>query len=358
MQQSTSIFNQMNLPVSLITIFLGTTVYSSLACAQQLPISERQPQQQIISIPQEDYLLGAGDSLRIDVFNATDYSGEFPVLAGGMLNLPLVGSIPVGGLTLGQASTEIESQLAEYVRRPRVTISLLAARPLQVAIAGEVNRPGAYTIPLDGELGIPTLTQVVDLAGGITQIADIRKIQVQRQRSTSSRTNHDETLSVDLMKLLREGHLEEDIPLQDGDRILIPEAMALSPEETTELATASFSPDEMTVNIVGEVTSPGTIQVPPNTPLNQAILAAGGFNNRAQQGTVNLVRLNANGTVTQQDISVDFAVGVNETQNPPLRPNDTVIVNRSGLTRVTDTLGSIFSPLGGVFNLFRLLGDL
>jgi polysaccharide export outer membrane protein len=349
-----------SLPVSLITILGSLSVYSFPACAQQPVPDQLLPGQQSISISKENYLLGPGDSLQVDVFNAADYSGEFKVLAGGELNLPLLGTISVGGMTLQQAADVIEEQLSEFVRRPRVTLSLLDARPLQVAIAGEVNRPGAYTMPLDSELGIPTLTQVIDLAGGITQTADIRNIQVHRQLPTHqqrSLTRENDTVSVDLMQLLREGQLEEDIPLQDGDRILIPEAVALSPEEATELANASFSPDEMTVNVVGEVANPGALQVPPNTPLNQAILAAGGFNNRAQQGTVTLVRLNSNGTVTQQDIAVDFATGVDRESNPPLRPHDTVIVDRNGLTRVTDVLGTVLSPLGGLFNLFRILGD-
>jgi polysaccharide biosynthesis/export protein len=362
--------------VSLITICTSIALGSNSASAQQ-PISapllqkeqsalkpEQTPKQKSVqkselNIP-ANYLLGPGDSLQVTVFNATEYSGEFKVLAGGELNLPMIGPLAIGGMTIQQAADAIEARLREFVRRPHVTVSLLAARPLQVAIAGEVNRPGAYTVALESESGLPTLTQVIDLAGGITQTADIRQIEVYRQlpaSSPSTLASQNNAIQVDLMQLLREGRLEEDIALQDGDRILIPEAVALSPEDVTELANASFSPDEMTVNVVGEVASPGSLQVPPNTPLNQAILAAGGFNNRAQRGNVTLVRLNTNGTVTQQEIAVNFANGVSDENNPPLRPNDTVIIGRNGLTQVTDVLGTVLSPLSGLFNLFRLLGD-
>jgi polysaccharide biosynthesis/export protein len=373
------------LSVSLITLCGSIALWSSTATAQQ-PISKSplqnaqlknaqlqstqlqnkqsqstrlQKEQSDLGIP-ANYLLGPGDSLQVDVFNATEYSGEFQVLPGGVLNLPMIGSISVGGMTITQASDVIEARLREFVRRPHVTVSVLAARPMQVAIAGEVNRPGAYTVALDGEAGIPTLTQVIDLAGGITQTADIRGIEVYRQlpaQGQGALASQDDRLQVDLMQLLREGRLEEDIALQNGDRILIPQAVALSPQEATELANASFSPDEMMVNVVGEVARPGSLQVPPNTPLNQVILAAGGFNNRAQRGNVTLVRLNVNGTVTQQEIAVDFASGVSQENNPPLRPNDTVIIGRNGLTQVTDVLGAVLSPLSGLFNLFRLLGD-
>jgi polysaccharide export outer membrane protein len=113
----------------------------------------------------------------------------------------------------------------------------------------------------------------------------------------------------------------------------------------------------MTVNIVGEVTRPGGVAVPPNTTLNQAILAAGGFNNsRARRNRVELIRLNPNGTVTKRTVAVDLAAGINETTNPLLRPNDVVVVGRSTLAETSDFLGSLLSPLNGIFSVFRLFG--
>lgn len=320
------------------------------------------------------YLLGTGDSVQVTVFNAPDYSGTFNVLAGGALNVPLAGEVAVEGLTLQQAADDIATRLAQYVRRPRVTVSLLAARPLQVAIAGQVIRPGSYTIPAitgsadrvptaqnDAGAAAPTLTQVISLAGGITQSADIRNIKVLRQSSrseaiASSAGASDKEIDVDLWQLIREGQLDADLPLQRGDRILIPKAAALSPEETTELASASFSPETITVNVVGEVEKPGAIELPPNAPLNQAILTAGGFTRRARKSSVSLIRLNDNGTVAKQKVDINFESGVDPSSNPPLRPNDTVVVGTNGLNQVTDTLGTVLSPLNSGFGLFRLFG--
>jgi polysaccharide biosynthesis/export protein len=107
--------------------------------------------------------------------------------------------------------------------------------------------------------------------------------------------------------------------------------------------------------VVGEVEQAGVVELPPNTPLSQAILAAGGFNTRARKGSAELVRLNEDGTVNRTELAVDFAEGIDEANNPLLRNNDVVIVNRSGLANVTDTLGTIVSPLGGIFSIFRFL---
>jgi polysaccharide export outer membrane protein len=156
--------------------------------------------------------------------------------------------------------------------------------------------------------------------------------------------------------LLEAGDLRQDLPLQEGDTIVIPTAPALDNTEATKIAAASFAPDRITVNVVGEVVRSGPVQVPPNTPLNQALLAAGGFNNRAKKGEVTFIRLNQNGTVARRNIDVDFAQGISETNNPPMRNNDTIVVRRSGLATVTDTLGSVLSPIGGVFSIINLLG--
>lgn len=373
------------LTFSLLLLLLSQSLSHSFAIAQSVSVeTELQPDEldelngsrRAAPVMENAYLLGVGDYLRVDIFNIPDYGGEFRVLAGGEVNLPVIGPVVVEGLSLQQAAARVEQVLVPYVRRPRVTLSLLEIRPLQVAIAGEVSRPGAYRIAVNDDAdqslsGIPTLTQVIELAGGITQLADIRQIKVCRRRSlVSSRAVANvpladggcgnsreqapfEAIPIDLWSLLREGDLDADLRLQDGDRITIPTATDLNSDDIAELASASFSPDQITVNVVGEVDSPGTIQVPPNTPLNQAILVAGGFNNRARS-TVNLIRLNPNGTATQSEIEVDFSQGIDEASNPALRPNDTVIVQRSGLARVTDTVGAVLSPVNGIFNILRL----
>ncbi|MEO0456098.1 MAG: SLBB domain-containing protein [Cyanobacteria bacterium P01_A01_bin.114] len=322
---------------------------------------------------EENYLLGVGDYLRVDVFNIPDYGGEFRVLSGGVVNLPVVGLVAVEGLSLRQAATQIEQSLAPFVRRPRVTLSVLEARPLQVAIAGEVSRPGTYQLGADNAneaSEASTLTQVIELAGGITQLADIRQIAVHRRLppgpaalqsgspalGSGGESADSQVISVNLWNLLKEGDLNEDIRLQNGDRIVIPTATALSPDEATELGSASFAPDEISVNVVGEVETPGAITVPPNTPLNQVLLTAGGFNNRARRASVNLIRLNPNGTVSQREIEVDFSEGIDEAANPPLRPNDTVVVQRSGIARVGDAVGTILRPIRESFGVLRLFG--
>lgn len=425
------------------------------------------------------YTLGAGDRIRIDVFKLTQYSGEHQVLVDGSLNLPEVGNVNINGMTLKEASDAVASRFARILKYPIVTVSLLTPRPIKVGIAGEVTRPGAYTLPTttDGSQ-LPTVTRALQMAGGITQLANLRDVKVRRpQRSggdrlfslnlwefltqgnlrqditlrsgdtiivptaptsnlaesvqisaasfaadksqplniaivgevyrpgpytvtSSARTGAagetgqtsggaerpptitraiqvaggikpqadirniqvrrltksgtEQTLSINLWQLLQAGDLNQDLILQDRDTVVIPIATEISPAEATQIAAASFSPDSIRVNVVGEVKQPGVVKVPPNTPLNQALLAAGGFNIRSRKKSVDLLRLNSNGTVTKRTVSIDFTRGLDESANPPLRNDDVVIVYRSGITALSDTLSTVVSPFSGLLTILGI----
>lgn len=237
------------------------------------------------------------------------------------------------------------------------------AKPLNITVIGEVFRPGPYTVTgsaRTGEAGVPggasgaesvpTVTRAIQIAGGIKPLANIRQIQVRRFTSTGIERN----IEVDLWKLLQAGDSSQDVVLQEGDTIVVPTAPELPPEEAAQIATASFSPDTIEVNIVGEITKPGVVKVPPNTPLNQALFAAGGFTNRASEGSVELIRLNPNGSVTRREIDIDLAQGISEENNPPLQNNDVIVVGRSALANISDTLDQALNPLGKFLTIFSL----
>ncbi|MBR8828199.1 MAG: SLBB domain-containing protein [Gomphosphaeria aponina SAG 52.96 = DSM 107014] len=441
---------------------------------EPLPPLEEQPiapvQTQPVTVPNQnlnqlatetDYTLGAGDLLRLDVFQVPEYSGEYLVLVDGTVSLPLVGTLDVRGLTLGQMIDRVSNEYARYLRQPIVTVSLVAPRPLKIGISGEINSPGSYTVPVDRKF--PTITDLIQLAGGVTTAADIRQVEVRRffqgkeqivsvnlwellqqgnlsqdlflrdgdtiviptaetistaenlqlddanfgirgdltlnvavvgevnrpgsykiapaetgeniqtraQRLTqaiqqaggikpladlrnvqvirSTRIGVEQTIEVDLWNLLQTGDIQEDVILQEGDRIIIPTAEEIPASEAEAIAQASFAPAVMRVNVVGEVRAPGVVEVPSNTPLNQALMAAGSFNvQRANRGSVDLIRLNPNGTVTKRKIEIDLAADLNEENNPMLKNNDVIIVSRTGFVAVVDTIGLILSPFNTI----------
>lgn len=215
-----------------------------------------------------------------------------------------------------------------------------AAADITVAVVGEVFRPGAYEVEANQSKGRVTVTQVVQTAGGIKPSADIRQIQVRRP----TRAGGEQIIDLNFWELLRSGDLSQDLVLQQGDTVVVPVAAAPTPTEVAQLTAANFSPNTVSINVVGEVENPGLLQVSPNTTLNQAVLAAGGFNRRAKE-TVELVRLNPDGTVTQRRVEVDLTEGIDEAHNPLVLNNDVVLVGRNGRARFNDTFEGIFRPL-------------
>ena len=426
-----------------------------------------------------DYTLGAGDTIKLDIFQVEEYSGDYPVLVDGTISLPLVGRVDVRGLSLKETSEAVSKKYATYLKRPIITVGLVTPRPLRIGISGEVDNPGAYEVALTEENPqFPTVTDMLEQSGGITTIADVRNVRVTRQKGgkeivynsnlwdllTKSQIRQDISLrdgdtifvpttdeintteldrlaqasfglqsdkpiqvavvgevyrpgshfikpellsddndnganrgkresipprlsqainaangikpladvtevqvkrtawdgeekiiAVNLWDVLQTGDTSQDIILQEGDRVIIPEATALTEANRRKLASATFSPDKITVNVVGEVITPGPVEVQPNTPLNQAILAAGGFDTkRANSSEVELVSLKPDGTVEKRKIEVDLGAEVNEETNPVLGQNDVVVVGRSGLSSVGDTIGNVL-PFGGVLGLFNAI---
>src|SRR4028118_393703 len=428
------------------------------------------------------YTLGSGDRIALEIFGVPEFSREYQVLVDGTLNLPIIRSVSIQGLTLQEAANVITRRYEPFINVPVVTVTLVTARPLNIGLAGEVTRPGSYkinptrdgggvkfptlmemlqlargvtsagdmrniqirrprrggpeqvaTVDLqnfletgnlrqdvtirDGDtifvptasalnteevrqrasanfsaditqpigvvivgevnrpgpytvfasdvrstnqqtdlsfvsidqqqgavVGLPTITRALKIAGGITTEADIRRVQIRRR----VRGGNEQTIMVNLWDLLQKGDATQDILLQEGDSVIIPTAANVDLAEVSQLASSSFSPNAISINIVGEVIRPGALLVRPSTSLHQALLTAGSFNQlRANTDKVELLRLNPNGTVSRRTIEVDFAQGLNPNNNPTLRNNDAILAARSGYARVGDNINRFLQPIAG-----------
>jgi protein involved in polysaccharide export with SLBB domain len=246
----------------------------------------------------------------------------------------------------------------------QLAASSLAAAPnsvLDVAVVGEIVRPGAYKLGASGGAaagpgglagasaaagnsgggGRPTVTAAIQQAGGVKPSADLRQIQVRRV----TRSGKEQLINLNFWKLLQGGDLSQDLVLQQGDTIIIPLAEAVTPADSSQLAAANLSPGAIRVNLVGEVKQPGAIELPTSTTLNQAILALGGLDNARASNEVELVRLNPNGTISQRVIKINLKQGVDSDTNPILWNNDIIIVGKSRSARVADQINKILGPV-------------
>ncbi|MFO0039654.1 MAG: SLBB domain-containing protein [Synechococcaceae cyanobacterium] len=320
------------------------------------------------------YRLGPGDRLKMSVFKMEGYETTAEVMSDGTLNLPRLGSVPVWGLTMDGARARITSGYAAILRRPIVYLDLLQARPVRVSISGEVQRPGLYSIGQGGSnqlastgsgtggaviqsAGWPTLVDAVQKAGGITAHGDLRRVTI--QRPTAGPGSPVRTVQYNFLQVLEAGGPTVNPLLYDGDSVLIPRAEQLSETELLRVASSTFAPDTISVNVVGEVERPGAQAVKANSPLSQALLSAGGLTRRANAGQVRLLRLEPNGTIRQSAVAYNPAAPMGSQANPPLQQGDVVVVERHGWAKANDTLRSAVEPIAPLVNagsLFRLLG--
>jgi polysaccharide export outer membrane protein len=365
---------------------IGFTLSTLLGVSQATPIAAQLAPQLVepsnvpaqgasLAVLASAYTLGSGDVIQVTSFDTPELVLEqrYGILVDGTVTLPWIGAVSLQGLTLSEATQLLRSKYQRFIRNPVITVSLVGPRPLKLGVVGEVNRPGSYVISLirdesltqDGatqrvtrESGVgeggrwPTVSSAIRTAGGITQLANIRQVQVRRPNLVSGT---EDLINLDLWKLLQGGDLSQDMPLRDGDTVVIPKATDLSAAEVTQVAVSNFAPATIKVNVVGEVNTPGAISIRPNSTLNQAVLAAGGLKNDRASRKVELIRLNPNGTVSAQIISMNLGSGLNETTNPALRDNDIVVIRRNTYGGVTDVLNTVLSPISSFFGFFNVI---
>ena len=211
-------------------------------------------------------------------------------------------------------------------------------------------------IPITTIAGLPTVVDAIQKAGGITQQANLKSVLLQRRLAgTPVRFK---LTRLNLLELILEGNQQQNPFLFDGDTIKIEQV-----EETTsdlfELAAANLSPQLIEVYVIGEVNDPGLIQLRANTPLMQAILAAGGLIDwRGNSGNVELVRINRNGSATLKRFRFDIGASASDATNPPLRDGDTIRVTHNLVAKGSDAVRAVSVPVEGlvtIWSLFRLI---
>ena len=319
--------------------------------------------QGLLADQDDAYILGPGDSLDLRFLAATELSGAVSLLSDGTASLPLLGNVRLTGLTLSQASQWLEKLYKRQLLRPELQLSVATPRPLRVALVGQVSHPGLYTLSPTGNesrgdvavtnAGLPTLVDAIAKAGGITALADLRSVMLQRRLPGEAGAYKRTRLN--LLALIFEGDQQQNPLLFDGDTIRI-EAAAEPVPEMIELSSTTLAPQEINVNIIGEVKGAGRITVPANTPLVQGVLAAGGpIAWRANRGDVELVRINRNGTATRMKFALNLDQGASNSKNPPLRDGDTVVVKRSGLAVASDALTALVDPLSPIINALNFI---
>jgi polysaccharide biosynthesis/export protein len=259
------------------------------------------------------YKIGPGDSITLTVFGHPEISGHRTVGPDGNIQVALVGSVFVAGLTADQAGATLTRLLSDDYVAPVTSVQINSYLNNQVIVLGDVGTPGIVRF-----LGQPTLLEALARAG----TAKGGDGQIPAGRCAIFR-GRDRVFWLDLRGLYRGDELAANFPLQPNDVVYVP-----------------YNIDNV-VYVMGQVAKPGAYPVSPNMSVVQALAQAGGPNEDASTGKIALARPSQN---LQKEIDLDNLVKGDGTTNFSIEPGDIVYVPKRGLAKFGYVMQKI-SPL-------------
>ena len=224
-----------------------------------------------------DYVLGPGDSIRVQLFGNVNGIYEFEVTRDGILNLPELGPVTVAGLPFSEFRADLNERVQEMLIGTQVSVTMGRLRTIQVFVLGDANRPGSYIVS-----SLATISSALYQSGGFSEIGSLRNIQLKRQGELIA--------TLDLYDLLLNGDTSGDRRLQSGDVIFIP-------------------PVGSTVGVGGAVRRPAIYELRGNTSVAEVIRYAGGLLPEAFPSAARLERINASRERVVISVDADSADG-------------------------------------------------
>jgi polysaccharide export outer membrane protein len=241
--------------------------------------------------PASDLRLGAGDAIRVQVFQNPDLGVDARVSETGFISFPLIGPVHLGGLSIAAGEKKIADALETggFVRSPQVNIVLVQVRGSQVSVLGQVGKPGQYAL----ETANMRVTDVLAMAGGATPTGGDVAIL------TGTRDGKEFRKVVDIPALFIGNKGEDNIKVEPGDNLYVPRAPMFY--------------------IYGEAQRPGSYRIERGMTVMQALATGGGPTTRGSESRLRLTRKNASGGTEQ--ITPAFT--------DLLRPDDVIYVRES-----------------------------
>ena len=220
--------------------------------------------------PQGDYVLGAGDIIRVSVYQNPDLTLEVRVSEGGSFSYPLLGTVKVGGLSVSTAEKKIADGLRDgnFLKQPQVSILVMQVKGNQVSVLGLVNRPSRYPL----ETVNTKLSEILAQAGGVAAGAGSDTVVVMGTRGGKAFRKE-----IDFPSVFAASAQAEDVLLENGDTIYVDRAPM--------------------IYFYGEVQRPGAMRLERDMTLMQALASAGGISLRGTEKGIRINRRDESGKV-------------------------------------------------------------
>lgn len=210
-----------------------------------------------IATPQ-NYRLGPGDAVYIDIYGASQKSIQSTVSPDGDVNIEGYGPVQVSGLTIAQANQRLRTQLGARYSSSKVRLTLGQSRTITINVMGEVMTPGTYTVS-----AFASVFHALYMAGGTNNLGTLRSIKIYRNNKLVS--------TADVYDYILNGKMRGNVRLADGDVIYV-------------------GPYDCLVNITGKVKRPMFYEMKSNESMGTLLKYAGGFTGDAYKKAVRVLR--------------------------------------------------------------------
>lgn len=301
------------------------------------------------------YRLGPGDSIFVNVLRFPDLSFQSTLDAAGNVLVPLVGVLNLQGQPVEQAREQLRIAFDRYVIDPQVDVILIAQRPVQVTVLGEVVRPGLYP------LSDPQLSAAVISAGGSTGLADLRQVRIRRNLPDGTIAEQD----FDLFTPLRDAVTIPDVQLADGDTIIIPTLTeeARQDYDRSLVARSTLAQQQINVRFLnyasGTGGAVGNVVLANGSSFVDAIAAISPSLGEADIRNIALIRFDVQqGKAIAQELNGRQAFRGDSSQNPMLENNDVIVIGRNLITRITYFFNTFTQPFRDVLGFLLFFDSL
>lgn len=263
------------------------------------------PSGDLLVPPNEEYRLGSGDKLDLEIIGEPDTRAQTFVTPDGKVYFDLIDGVEARDKTAAELKATLEEKLVRYYLNPQVSVTLIEAESRRINLLGRVNSPGSY--PLKGRM---RLLDAIALGGGLFTSRFTGTTEELADLGHSFVVRNGRMLPVDFAGLIREGDLGQNIYLRDGDFIYLPSAL------TNE------------VYVLGAVTEPRPVGFMGEMTLTAALGHGLGLLRTAKLERVSIVR----GALTDPSVAVVDAAAILKGQAPNVRlaPGDIIYVPGEG----------------------------
>ena len=328
----------------------------------------------------EDYILDSGDLLRFTFEGLDIFSNDYLIDRKGYLNLPEIGFYYARNKTVLEIISDLQIKYKDFLYQPKITIDIITFRPVEIFIAGEISNPGFYNMNSNEEelvsssdmapslsdtnledtnenrsnLEFPKLFNALKVAGGVTNRADLSKIEVIRNNPLKNGGGKKKA-EINLLDLIFNGNQENNIYLYDDDVINIPKTDKLIKEQFLAINKINLNPEFINIYFSGDVNAGGMKPVKKGSSLIKAIASNGGKKNFT--GKIEFIRFNNEGDIERRLIRYDSRAKLGSYSNPLLVEGDIINVKSGAFGKLADSVKEFTQPILNSVVLLNLFGD-